>query len=835
VAQPALTPAWEGFSPANSLRDFSRDQLVQLLRVRPDLASPPPKDWAAFIARTTAWPSIHACLAGQSRASAQLLDALCLLPQPTTVDALVRLLDLEIDPQELDAALGRLADAALVFRRGRELRVLPHLSAIPNPAGLGPPLRAALGSQDSKMLATVAQRLGVQPGCVKGETLDAVVAALSDPEHVQRVLLDAPAGTAALAARLADHGVGTVPSGAYYIRPESPLGWLAQRGFIFATDWERVVMPREVGLALRGGRPFPDFTLRPPTLRWRPVDAASVDRAGTDCALRVVADITTILDGWDDTPAKLLKAGGIGVRDIRRAASAIGGTEVEAARLIELALAAGLAGWDSHATVAQPSPAYDDWLNLDVATRWAALVSSWLETELYINLAGAKGINGKPIAPMEARWAEFSARNGRGLVLQALLEGEPGQAADAESLAARVGWDAPALWERGPAPGPTLISWIQDEAAMLGLCASGALSTHGRAIASGRFDDAVNALAAHAPPITSQFVIQADLTAVAPGPLALSVRSEIELLADLESSGAATVYRFGEQSLRRAYDAGRSANQILAFLTAHATKGVPQPLSYLVEDVGRRHGTVRVGSASCYVRSDDPSLLAEILVARKAAKLGLHQLAPTVLVSTATPETVISTLRGSGYLPAEESADGALIVHRREVARATEGCRAARTNSSFRDRSERRSDDEHILDELARRLLSAKQRSGSDSRPSAAPARQIDGPYWGAVSPESPDIFPIELLEADSVRPQEIAKSYDDIVDLLELAVEHEWAMRFEYMDRQGRRRLTNATVYRINETKAFVIDLPGYASRTLTISRIAWARVMTEEEEDAL
>ncbi|MDQ1357943.1 MAG: hypothetical protein QOG44_2316 [Acidimicrobiaceae bacterium] len=841
MAQSALTPAWEGFSPAKSLRDFSHAQLVHLLRARPDLASPPPKNWGAFVDRASAWPSIHACRGTLSRGSLQLLDALCLLPQPTTVDALVGLLDLEIDLREWDAALGRLVDLALVFRRGQELRVHPQLSAIPNPGRLGPPLRTALVSQESKMLATVAQRLGVEPGRVKGETLDTVVAALSDPDHVRRVLLDAPAGTAALAAQLADRGVATVPSGAYYIRPESPLGWLAQRGFLFATDWETVAMPREVALAVRGGRPFPDFTLRPPAVAWRPVDAASVDRASTERALRVVANLTALLDGWDDQPPKMLKAGGIGVRDIRRSASAIGGTETEAARLIELALVAGLAGWDSEETVAQPCPIYDSWLDFDVASRWATVAGAWMTTELHVNLAGATGVNGKPIAPMEARWAQFSALDGRMLVLHALLEGEPGQAADPASLAARVTWDAPGVWERGPAPGPTLISWIQEEAEVLGLCSSGALSSLGRAMVRGRVDDAVKELAAHAPQVTSQFVIQADLTAVATGPLGVSIREEIELVADLESSGAATVYRFSEQSLRRAFDAGRSASQILAFLTAHATKGVPQPLAYLVEDVGRRHGQVRVGSAGSYVRSDDPSLLAELLVARRAAKLELRQLAPTVLVSTAAPETVVATLRSSGYLPAEESAEGTLVIHRREVGRATKGRSPGwteRVGTSLDGESRPWTDDrddKHELDGLIRRLLDSKPKGGSDPRPSPAPARRLDGPDWGRTPSAPAPIFPIELLQLLPVRPHEIAKSYDDILDLLELAVQHDWAVRFEYMDRQGRRQLMNATVYRINESKAFVVELTNYGTRTLTLSKIAWARVMTEEEEDAL
>ena len=37
--------------------------------------------------------------------------------------------------------------------------------------------------------------------------------------------------------------------------------------------------------------------------------------------------------------------------------------------------------------------------------------------------------------------------------------------------------------------------------------------------------------------------------------------------------------------------------------------GVPQALSYLIDDVGRRYGVLRLGKASTYLRSDDPALI----------------------------------------------------------------------------------------------------------------------------------------------------------------------------------------------------------------------------------
>jgi hypothetical protein len=56
-------------------------------------------------------------------------------------------------------------------------------------------------------------------------------------------------------------------------------------------------------------------------------------------------------------------------------------------------------------------------------------------------------------------------------------------------------------------------------------------------------------------------------------------------------------------------------------------------LTYLVEDVARRHGRVRVGSAASFVRCDDESTLEVLLSDKRAATLRLRRLAPSVLAS----------------------------------------------------------------------------------------------------------------------------------------------------------------------------------------------------------
>ncbi|WP_043673553.1 helicase-associated domain-containing protein [Streptomyces xylophagus] len=159
-------------------------------------------------------------------------------------------------------------------------------------------------------------------------------------------------------------------------------------------------------------------------------------------------------------------------------------------------------------------------------------------------------------------------------------------------------------------------------------------------------------------------LLQADLTAVAPGPLQRPLADMLDVLADVESKGGATVYRFTPGSVRRALDAGRSASDLHDFLTAHSRTPVPQPLAYLIDDVARRHGHLRIGAASAYVRCDDDAVLSEILADKRSAGLRLRRLAPTVLAAQADPAALLDGLRAMGFAPAAESADGDVVITR---------------------------------------------------------------------------------------------------------------------------------------------------------------------------
>ncbi|SHM31059.1 helicase C-terminal domain-containing protein [Streptomyces yunnanensis] len=259
----------------------------------------------------------------------------------------------------------------------------------------------------------------------------------------------------------------------------------------------------------------------------------------------------------------------------------------------------------------------------------------------------------------------------------------------------------------GPAPTDDLRSrlaqWTLVEAELLGVTGRGALAAHGRTLLRTTGDPGpsaetdtgpradtstdADAIAGALTPLTpaeatatavraaallapllpeplDHILLQADLTAVAPGPLHRPLAEALAVLADIESKGGATVYRFTPASVRRALDAGRSAAELQAFLTTHSRTPVPQPLAYLIDDVARKHGQLRVGAASAYVRCDDDALLSEILADRRAAALRLRRLAPTVLAAQSAPEQLLDGLRAMGYAPAAESAAGDVLVAR---------------------------------------------------------------------------------------------------------------------------------------------------------------------------
>jgi hypothetical protein len=182
-------------------------------------------------------------------------------------------------------------------------------------------------------------------------------------------------------------------------------------------------------------------------------------------------------------------------------------------------------------------------------------------------------------------------------------------------------------------------------------------------------DRVVAAMAKVLPAPIDHFLLQADLTVIVPGPLERELAEQLAAVATVESAGAAMVYRISEQSIRRALDTGRTAGELHALFTRHSKTPVPQGLTYLIDDVARRHGQLRVGMASSFVRCEDPALLAQAVASAAMDRLDVRILAPTVAVSQAPIGEVLTALRAAGFAPAAEDASGTIVDLRARGAR----------------------------------------------------------------------------------------------------------------------------------------------------------------------
>jgi hypothetical protein len=276
-------------------------------------------------------------------------------------------------------------------------------------------------------------------------------------------------------------------------------------------------------------------------------------------------------------------------------------------------------------------------------------------------------------------------------------------------------------------PPASAIEGLLAEAEWLGVTGAGALSTPGRALLPTPPDqphapgDIAAALRAVLPHEVDEILLQGDLTGIVPGRPTRELARLLERSTDIESRGAATTVRFSPASVTRALDQGETADGLLDELSHRSPVPVPQPLDYLVRDTARRHGAVRVGSASSYLRAADATVLAGLEHDPTLVSLGLVRLAPTVLAASVPAATLHETLRSRGLVSALEGPDGQVLVARRGVTgRAMPAPRSAAAirMGSASDVATRAPDPEALVAEL--RAVETAARAGARARADAA-------------------------------------------------------------------------------------------------------------------
>jgi hypothetical protein len=625
--------------PSTALADWLRcvddATLAALLRARPDLAVPPPPNSAVLATRAALPASVARACEDLDRFTLAVLAALLVAEADAAAvprTQLQHLLGTDVAAQHTQRALEALRQRALVWGEDTALRVVPAARQVlgPYPAGLG----------------TAAPDLA-------GTDLDTLLAELPEDElAVLRALSGGPP-------------VGTTRDAAEVLPLEqarTPVQRLLARGLLRRVDAATVELPAQVGLALRGDRPMGALPLTEPPLPTQRIEPSVVDATAAGAALELLRHIEQLITEWSARPPAVLRSGGLSLREMRRTARVLGVAEPTAVLLTEVAAGAGLLTWSEgeYGTPQWlPTTTVDSWLAAPSQRRWAMLAAAWLELPRWPGLAGTRDGKERPLPALSDELRHPRAPAQRRRILQILADLPDGCGIQRpEQLAEVLAWRAPRrdAWRR-----VEVASWTVAEATTLGVVARGALSSAGRALLRDGAQTAAVMLAAALPTPVDHVLVQADHTVVAPGPLEPDLARQIGLVADVESAGAATVYRVSESSVRRALDAGRTAADLHELFGSRSATPVPQSLSYLIDDVARRHGRLRAGCAAAFLRCDDPTLLTEVLAHPIAARCGLRRLAPTVLISSLPLPALLEEIREAGFSPVAEAGNGEVL------------------------------------------------------------------------------------------------------------------------------------------------------------------------------
>ena len=591
------------------LRSVDDAALISLFSARPDLVTPVPPDIASLAVRACSAPSLARAIDSLNKWQLQVLEAVVNVNEPFAEKTIASLTD-----KEATSALKHLIMVGLIYPSDDGLRVPTQLREVlgAEPAGLGPASMVKLKLNELEQAPQDSKKI------------------------LERLMWGPPRGS-----------VGDIKN----LGPG--IAWLLERKFLVALDQRTVILPREVAIELRGKKIHKELSVRSPELTGSKRDQKQIDLAAIANVSTILRWVEELLNFWAEEPADALRAGGLGVRDLKTLSTHLGVDDACTAFIAELAYLTSLISIDANDQIL-PSNKFDIWLMQSPGDRWQMLASQWLITSRVSGLVGR--LESKNVAALGPELDRVNASKVRGLTLS-LLKENPGVAPDWNSFKSVLDWRAPL--RRNSSLQDELAEWTLREAEWLGITGQGVISKYGIGFLDGDDLDVINQ---DLPKTVDHILIQSDNTAIAPGPLEHEISQSLAMMAEIESRGGATVYRFTEATIRRALDHGKTGDEIKSFLTKTSKTPMPQPLEYLITDVAKKHGKLRVGNTSSFIRCEDTALISQIMNDKKLEILGLRRIAPEVVICEMDATDAMRILRECGYLPAGESASGMILT-----------------------------------------------------------------------------------------------------------------------------------------------------------------------------
>jgi len=273
------------------------------------------------------------------------------------------------------------------------------------------------------------------------------------------------------------------------------------------------------------------------------------------------------------TPLIALRTGGVSTREVDRLAEFLQIPESETCLLLEVAHAAGLIALTTSLQW-ELTTKYETWRSKSREQQWVVLAQSWLDLPL-IGSENTKPLGSTQITPAIGvmRWQTLRT-------LAWWNDNTP-----ASPVKERKIFDK-ALEYFYPRRRSTMRNGVAKvtlaEAELIGIAHGGVMSEAGIEITLDHPTGAAKSLAL--PQEIDHILIQGDLTVIAPGPLPLDVSEKLHEIAEIESRGAASVYRFTANSIKRGFESGWTEKSFEDFFTQWVKGSIPQPLTYLVQE-----------------------------------------------------------------------------------------------------------------------------------------------------------------------------------------------------------------------------------------------------------
>jgi hypothetical protein len=654
------------------LASRSPEELAEILENRPDVLQEPwPRRLDGLVKRLSRYESVLQATMTLTAPGLQILTAVQMYGSlndnyKIPVTAIAELLG--ASAEDVETAIKPLTALAMAWITDGLIQAPEVLQTGGSGRhGLGEPIGPQLSRLTAVQLHETSQALGVAPGARKQMVIERLLAFYRDADKVRELVANAPDGVAELLQDFAWNGpeleVDFLTSQYYGRRAQPsdlPVLWALDRRLLLETFEGNAHMPLEVGLALRGADYRLPFTPMPPTVPTAPVAAEQIAAETSAAALRLLDRIITVIEKAAAEPLPLLKSGSVGTRVIKKLAKETGGTVEEIALVLHLAGAAELLTVEEpppppagrgRSRKPPPAPAVG-LIPSEEFTRWRA------------------GSSARQLRTLLAVWWQLPLISGenstdlRRPILRLLTELGTGVGpANIEAFAELVAWHTPAI---RPAVVADMVAVCLAEATLVGVVSANAAGDLAYALVTGTgITKVTDELVAGA---CATALFGTDLTAIVTGPPGTELTALLDRVADRETQGSASSWRFSPASVRRAFDNGDTPEVLTRELGAVARGELPQPLVYLIKDVARRHGEAEVLDVRSVVLGENPGLLTEIAAHRKLAKFDLRVIAPTVLTSSADAATTLAALRDAGYSPVLRAADGTIAVRAAPVA-----------------------------------------------------------------------------------------------------------------------------------------------------------------------